>query len=273
MMQALKTTASSKIYLMLSGLCAGILVGIKLTGIRGVVVIAIFYLWYWIRNGHGLKALQQFLGFFCLPVIGLGLPWGIKSLWYTGNPVYPFLFQWFGGVEWSAPLATDLNNWYQRMGMGHSFWDYLCLPVRVILMGGHGYDHFDGKISPIWIVLLPLTLLTGLRNQTVKDCLIVAGAYFLLWSITAQQMRFLIPILPLLAIAAAAALGDLFHRIREPRQQRQGWYALCGAGIMLMLWAGKPYLSQSFQIVKMYQTYGQASQQLWFFLRSRISRG
>ena len=100
--------------------------------------------------------------------------------------------------------------------MGRAPIDFLLLPYRVITQGGRGYEHFDGAISPIWLLMVPLSLLAIRHRPLVRRTLAVAGVYFVVWSLSSQQMRFLIPILPLLAIAASIALADLLGRLRQP---------------------------------------------------------
>jgi len=158
-----------------------------------------------------------------LPAALLALPWAVKAAWYTGNPVYPFLHSWLGGPDWSDALAAQFAAWHKGMGMGRSPTDYLLLPFRVILCGRMGemsYAHFDGRICPAWIALIPLTLLLGMRLPLVRRCMAAAGLYFVLWAVSSQQIRFLIPILPLLSVAAAVSVYEGVARLRSERWRR-----------------------------------------------------
>lgn len=104
--------------------------------------------------------------------------------------------------------------------MGRGIVDYLLLPFRVILMGGRGYERFEGQIHPLWLVWIPLSLWMARGSDLVRRCLWISGLYFVSWSLTSQQMRFLIPILPFLATAAACSLAGLVSRF-EPRGGRR----------------------------------------------------
>jgi len=219
--------------LLLAGITCGVLAGVKINGIAGAGVVGLLYVISRAgrrRERRGFEA-RSFLARFALPIVLLCVPWLIKSAWYTGNPVYPFLCGWFDGRDWNASLSAQFSAWQRSIGMGRAWLDYLLLPVRVILYGGEGYAHFDGRISVLWIALLPLTLLFGLRNSFVRRCLGAAGAYFVIWAMSSQQMRLLLPVLPLLAIAAAVTIADLLEHIRWARV-RQGalWCCLLGCG-------------------------------------------
>jgi hypothetical protein len=114
--------------------------------------------------------------------------------------------------------------------------DYIKLPFRVILSAGEGYAHFDGSLNKMWIALLPLSVVAALWDRTVRACLVVSGIYFVCWASASQQLRFLIPIIPVLAIAAALALGGLMDRLFARKVVAVGGFAAvyCLAAALLM---------------------------------------
>jgi 4-amino-4-deoxy-L-arabinose transferase-like glycosyltransferase len=211
--------ARRRVALLLAGVSGGVLVGIKLTGVAAVLLLAVLCLAPAALRSPGRRRLRDFALLFVLPCAALGLPWLVRSWYYTGNPVYPFLYGVFGGPYWSGELATQLHAWHQSMGMRRGLADYLLLPVRVILLGGPGYAHFDGSINPVWIILLPVAIIGARGRPLVRNGLLLSAAYFVFWAMTSQQMRFLIPILPLLAVAAALPIGAWLDRVRTARRR------------------------------------------------------
>jgi hypothetical protein len=213
MMRAIDQPEQRRTCLLLSGISCGIMAGMKVSGFLGVVPMTILYL-VKLRGGNGLRRTLVDLGTcFLPPIVLLVLPWIVKAAWFTGNPVYPFLYSVFGGPDWSQSCARRFAEWQSSIGMGRSVQDYIKLPYRVIMSAGAGYAHFDGSLSRMWIALLPLSIIAALWNRTVRACLAVAGVYFVLWASASQQLRFLIPIMPVLAIGAALALGELTDRL------------------------------------------------------------
>lgn len=229
--------------LLLAGLCGGVMAGLKLNGIVGAVVLGTLYLPHLLvaqRTGELAAAVRDFGRRFVLPVAAFWVPWLIKSAAATGNPIYPLLF---GGPYWSPALADALQGWHQGMGMGREPLDYLLLPFKVILGGGEGYSRFDGAVGAFWIVLLPLALWAARgratpRRSRVRRALWVAGLYFLAWALSSQQMRLLIPILPLLAIAAATAIGDFGDRLASRRWRPLVRRLAVVASLALAAWYG-----------------------------------
>jgi hypothetical protein len=84
------------------------------------------------RASERWRCARRFALWFGLPVLLLWSPWVAKAIWYTGNPVYPFLHAWFGGPDWSPELAAKLSAFLRGLGMGRSWSDYLLLPWRVV---------------------------------------------------------------------------------------------------------------------------------------------
>jgi hypothetical protein len=214
-----------RVYLLLSGINCGIMSGMKATGFLGVAPMIVCYL---VRLTGGNRLRRGFVDLgtcFFPPIVVLVLPWILKAAWFTGNPVYPFLYDVWGGPDWSQTCWRQFADWQSSMGMGRTILDYIRLPYRVILSAGQGYAHFDGSISAMWIALLPISIVAAFWNRTVRACLVVSGVYFVCWAGASQQVRFLLPIIPALAIGAALALGELADRLLARRLHAVGVFA------------------------------------------------
>ncbi len=183
------------------GLLLGFMLGIKYSAAGMLIGIIIAVLYDRVNLKHlGIAILVTFLAF---------MPWMVKNQLYIGNPLYPLLERIFDGKNWDNVQAAQLMNWQRSMGMGRGIGDYLMLPFNVFTRGkpGLNYTRFDGTINPLLLVLLPLVFLKRDRNMT--KVLIVALVGFVFWMITSQQLRFLLPVLALLGIAASYALENL----------------------------------------------------------------
>ncbi len=248
--------------LWLAGLCCGLAAGVKLTGIVGAVIVGALYLSASRRRGamprlagaprHREPTLETFLRRFVAPVLGLWAPWLVRTTLLTGNPVYPFLHHRLGGPDWSRELTDRLQAWQNSIGMGREPIDYLLLPIRVVLAGGQGYERFDGELAAFWIVLVPLALWTARRLTLVRRCLAVAGLYFVFWSLSSQQMRLLIPALPLLAIAGAVALVELVDRLSTKRWRRAALAVAFTAAAAFLVAGRGQVLAAGFRTLRVY---------------------
>ncbi len=223
--------------LLLAGLCAGVVAAIKLNGIAAAAILGALHLPRLAaaaRAGELLAAARRFGTRFVLPVLAFWVPWLVKSAATTGNPFYPLLF---GGPYWSPGLGEQLRVWQSSIGMGREPLDYLLLPLRVILDGGSGYARFDGEVGGFWIVVLPLALWVARRHALVRRCLAAAGLYFVFWAFSSQQMRLLIPVLPLLSIAGGVAAVELVERLPWPAVRPLGRRLLLLGSLALLVWS------------------------------------
>ncbi len=236
MLRAVGRTADASGCLLLSGLCCGLASGVKVTGLASAAVIGVLYapaLDEARRRGALRKRLLDFGLRFALPVLVLWLPWAAKAAWYTGNPVYPLFYEALGGVDWSPELAERFRSWQRSIGMGREALDYALLPVRIFLEGGPGYARFDGRLHPVWVALVPFALLVGWRLRLVRSGLAAAALWLAIWSLGSQQMRFLIPMLPLLSMACASAVVEAIDRYVAPRWRRGVAVAAVAAAALL----------------------------------------
>jgi hypothetical protein len=198
-------------WLILAGAFCGVVAGTKMNGIFGLLSIAGvigtsllagrarrgFRDWITVMRVMAILAIVTFL---------LVLPWLVKNYLYTGNPVYPLFYELFGGPYWSARLGEDFLTWQRSIGMGRGIEDYLLLPARIFLQADWDYRHFVGRLNAIWVLVIPVTCLF-VRNAVVRRCLVGAGIFFSLWAATTQEIRYLIPVVPLLSCAAGIAFA------------------------------------------------------------------
>ena len=223
--------------LVLSGVCCGLVAGTKLTGAIAAPCIGLLVIgsrvapnkWNELRS-----ACIDALLYLALPAAILAAPWYVRSYVYTGNPFYPLFFERLGGPEWNSDLNRQFIDWQQSIGMGRGLLDYAALPFRVALYGGDDYAHFDGRINPLWAVLVPFTLTAFRASPLVRRSLAIAALYFIVWAATSQQARFLIPILPLLAVAAGVAVALALERVVPGRSAAIAFVAvLMGLAVLL----------------------------------------
>jgi len=142
----------------------------------------------------------------------VGCPFYIKNWIMTGNPFYPFLYGLFGGRGWDPEQARLYDMFVKSLGMGRRFVDYLLLPWNLSFNARVDSPQFDGLIGPIFILTLPFAM--GMRKMAVgaKIGLVYALLAFMFWASAAQQIRYLVPILPFLAIMVAYIVSYYRHQ-------------------------------------------------------------
>lgn len=155
------------------------------------------------KGGAVFRDLSLYLGVTLL----FGTPFYLKNWLMTGNPLYPFLYGIFGGNGWDPEQARLYDGMVLYIGMGRRLVDYLLLPWNLSIHAKLDTIIFDGVVSPLFLLVLPF--LAGMRRipAAMKIIMVYCALLFMFWASASQQLRFLIPIFPLLALLTGAVLS------------------------------------------------------------------
>lgn len=203
-------------YLVLGGLCCGLAVAVKYTALLllclplGAAVLLVSCVrhkgWY-----HKLTAPAILAGCALLAL----LPWLIRNLVATGNPVFPLLYHMFGAEGWSAQQAAKFARAHAAVPFSagkllQETWRFLC---------GYSRTISAGYVGPLGLMFVPLLLVALLRAEDGPKMggqsrlnpwpillLICCGAAMVvLWGVATHQIaRFLTPLLVVLCPLSAA---------------------------------------------------------------------
>jgi len=187
-------------------------------------VIAAFALIILLRGRGEVKAGKIVLtGFGALLLAGvIASPWYLRNWSATGSPVFPFYMSiWKGEAKgWDVErsnLFQGMNSQYG--GAAEQPVNYLTAPLRLSLAAQpEDANLYDGVLGAAFLIGLPLLIWALWRKRLAPEVVIaagVAGVIYLFWLFSSQQMRYLLPLIPLLAIAIAGSaekVGELSIR-------------------------------------------------------------
>ena len=142
-------STKSSAWLRIAAILAGLAMTVKYTSFTVPLTCGLLLL-FWKRKSFSQAFLHA--AQFSLVTLLVASPWYMRNAIFMGNPFYPFVF---GGRYWDAFRA----DWYAGAGTGIG-WDPLqivSLPLNVIL-GIHDQNFYDGRIGPLFLLLIPVTL-------------------------------------------------------------------------------------------------------------------
>ena len=187
----------SRRWFIVAGLAAGAALGTKY--IAGVFALAVAATWGWglLRRPQQRHLLLQGAAVVTVVALSVGGFWYVRAAWHCGNPVYPFASELFGSA--GAPVARDQTLPAEKSPLGRSPLGLATAPWHLTMQperfGGRGH-----QLGVLFLAVLP-GLLLARRLRGLGTLLAVAAVYFVLWYLLRQNVRFLFPIVPLLAVA------------------------------------------------------------------------
>ena len=201
-------------WLALSGCLGGLAVSTKYTALLLPFLGVLGVPWGSRRRGDTDRQAARSLALCAVPFLLAGAPFYLKNLVLTGNPFYPFLYGLFGGKGWEPGQAELYDAFVEHLGMGRGWLDYLLLPWNLSARAEMDSPRFDGVLGPVFLLTLPLLALVRRPSVPLSCALVFSLSWFLFWASSAQQMRYLMPVFPFLALAVAAVLTS--GRARSP---------------------------------------------------------
>jgi hypothetical protein len=191
------------LWLILFAIFCGIAMSVKYGALSFPFIGILGVLWACRKSGIPTRRTVRLLSLYILFTFVAGAPFYLKNWIVTGNPLYPFFYQMFGGKGWSVEQAGYYDVFIRNLGMGRNLLDYILLPWNLSFRSQLDSPFFDGLMGPIFILVLPFVISMRKISIEIKILLAYCLLAFLFWASSAQQMRYLIPLFPFLAIGAS----------------------------------------------------------------------
>lgn len=215
-------------WLALSALMAGFAPAVKLSGAFIPALLCIGVLLF---APSGRDRWKSSIGYGII-VSTVIAPWLLKTFLQTGNPVTPYLFDLIGARGWTHSAASQSTAMFAPFGMGRDLVAALILPWNVTMFstafGG-------GNIGPIFLACLPLLLIVRPLPLSIRSALGLILAYWAIWFWFVQEVRFLIPVLPLFSLVAAYVLAAWARQNRPARNVVLGLVLFTGFANVILL--------------------------------------
>lgn len=201
----------SRAWLIISAVCCGLAIGSKYSAVFWVGLIGIAVIWLAWR-----KRMWQSLLIFSLVAAALAAPWYVRNIYHTGNPVFPFLPDLFGAGHWSLEGMREHAELIKKSGGKASLELFLKLPWNLAY-------HPEMFVAETWISkasfwLLPAACWAFFRGPRYRWLIAFGLLNVVFWFLTAQQLRYLVPLFPLLGLLIAMGCDDVFRRISFTRR-------------------------------------------------------
>lgn len=199
--------------LLYAGLFGGLAAAVKLQGcIVFATLVPVAFLWLRLPGEPWRRSARRaaiFLGAGSIPVAF----WLAKSAYLTGNPVYPFMYSLFGGMDWSVESELAQRAYVgafvlplSPVGFLRALWGYLF--DTTIYMGN--------VIGPFFLFGLFVLVSPHLRRAIGWPALFGAVQVVTFFHLT-TQIRYIYHAIPFLVVAAVGGFGYAMQRLHHQR--------------------------------------------------------
>lgn len=219
--QAVIADAHPRWYLV-AGMLLGGALGTKYLALIFALALAVPWLVALVRQPLRRGRLLAGAATVAVVAASVGGLWYVRAAWFRGNPVYPFFDEYVNGTG-RATLPTSKSSLGRGpLALATAGWQVTMHPER---FGGRG--HQLGLLLLLTLPALPFVR----RLRGLGTLLVVAGCYGVGWFLLRQNVRFLLPTLAPLMVAAGWVLAE---SRRFPRPARlvstgliAGWLVAC----------------------------------------------
>ncbi len=215
------TETNARQWLILATLFAGACLSVKYTGLQIALLLSLLVLIEHLVSRR--KSLPLAAGIIVAGAFVVGSPYLIRNWYLTGWPMFPFQtgpFQLAPGVNWDGERAQLLYSFFTGFGTApEGIWGLLQAPVRVFV-SARFYDLrlYEGIAGPVFL-LTPFLFWRIRKERSLALLALFALLFIGYWTVTTQQVRFLLPVLALMSVLLAVGVD----RWRHPLLQKLVW--------------------------------------------------
>jgi len=147
--------------------------------------------------------------------VAIAAPWYLRNWARTGSPLFPFYLDlWPARAPgWDVERSRLYASLFSLYGDVSGPLDYLWTPLRLAVTAQPDQPpHYDGVLGITFLFALPLLVWAMWRRRLdveLRLALLLSGCLFVFWLFSSQQLRYLLPAAPALAVGIAVAGSGL----------------------------------------------------------------
>lgn len=195
-------------YLYLSGVFMGVAAGIKYTALIVCVISGIIFLVAMYKNKIKIKNLLIYISIVTI----VGIPWYVRTLIYTGNPVWPFMSNIFGiGSIWNENDYTGQFIDFEANGVEKTLSNLINIPQMLA-------DNTNGHMAIsliVWLGFIMFLLMKKTKEQMFL--LLYVAMYTISWFLSVNLVRYYAIIIPTVLIICTLGFSHFIQQMNEKR--------------------------------------------------------
>jgi len=196
---------NEKRWLILAGVMCGIAADTKYIGLITPVAIGLVFIIKGLLHGENYKDLTRNFALFSVAVLIIIFPYYIRPYLYTGNMFHPLYVKYISEGGWHRP---------EGFGMERNLINFLVSPWFLTYYPGRIFGGGESQLSPIYLAFLPALFFLREKCKPVLIISIFAGIFYFFWFFKFPAVRYILPIIPFLALLSGYVVWAMDDRSR-----------------------------------------------------------
>lgn len=201
-------------WLIVAGIAAGGALATKYLALLFALAMAVGCIWVACRKRPKRKLVLESIAVVTVVAVSTAGLWYVRAAWHRGNPVYPFLNEVLGP---QSPTCSDAHQTLpeSKSRLGRTLWGPLTAAWQVTMKPDRlgGRSHQPGVM---FLALLPGLFLVR-RLAGLGTLLVIGASYWVVWYLLRQNVRFLLPLIPIGAVAVVWVVAEMRRFPAAPR--------------------------------------------------------
>ncbi|MFC1807385.1 ArnT family glycosyltransferase [Candidatus Omnitrophota bacterium] len=202
-------SSKNKRWLIISAITSGICADIKYTGLVIPFLIVISIVFLAIREKKRGHILGSIILFSLISGVVM-LPYYIRLLIYEGNLFYPLYVKYIGESGWYDLGMICVVREFIPLAK-KNFLNFILLPWRLTYFPQRIFSGGESQLGPIYLAFLPGIFFIKRPYSVIWPLILFTVGFFTLWFFAFPAIRFVLPIIPLLALLLGYIVWDICY--------------------------------------------------------------
>jgi hypothetical protein len=166
----------------------------------------------------------------------LVVPWYATIGYFTGNPFWPFFYQYSNGIWATSPNIPHFFKFILSVGVPKTVLNFFLIPYYL----SFHCDFFQPGSSRYFFfpfIAWSLAIIVSFFHNRARWWTLWALCYQALWFFSTQQLRFWFICFPILIVASFESANWILQKLFETKSVRSIWIGFAYAGFFLCIYS------------------------------------
>ncbi len=203
----------------ISAMSGGLAASTKLNAALVPLILGIVFVLMMIKHKERFFIIcKNFIGYGLIAFLVVA-PWYIKSWIFTGNPFWPFLYQFIPSANWDAQGMDYLMSFIRSPNMPSTFYNWVTGLIQLTIHP-EKFGPFRIALGEKYLLFIPFVFFVALFSKAkhikvLRWLLLCAVIFYTSWFFQTHQTRFFMPVTPIIALLAGLSLSWIFQFTKD----------------------------------------------------------